>query len=125
MKAVAMPTDDRSVPKAVSSGDTSTKRAWLLVAVATVACVVLAIVAVILTGTHRLMFGGASLVFLVLAITSAGIVATETSSKPRFDLEAPEPPAPLPQSPVTLIHDPGEPHNSSFESDAAKPHTLG
>jgi len=60
-----------------------------------------------------------------LAITSAAIVATETSSKPRFDLEAPEPPAPLPQSPVTLIHDPGEPHNSSFKSDAAKPHTLG
>jgi hypothetical protein len=98
-----------------AAGNASSRRAWLLTALAAVAGIVFAIAAIAFEGAPWAPLVAASLVCLVTAVYCLATVLLETSDDPPIDLEAPPPEPPVPQSPVALIYDPRTPDKSSHE----------
>ena len=87
---------------------------WLVVALVAVS-VISAVVALLVGGDARAVFGGIALVFAIAAIWSGVEVFTSGRDERQFDMEAPPEVTPLPQSPVSQTHDPGVPPNKSLE----------
>ena len=90
------------------------RRAWLLTLFAAldgVACVAVTIFA---HGDARVAWGAASVVLLTTAAYCALATLAETRDPPPLDIEAPPPATPLPQSPVTLVHNPDVPPNNRW-----------
>jgi hypothetical protein len=87
---------------------------WLVVSLA-LAALSCALIAILTDDDARAVFGGMALVFALAAIWSGIEIATAAPSEPSFDLEAPPPATPLPQSPVTQTYEPKVPPNKSLE----------
>ena len=93
------------------------RRAWPLTLVTVVAALASGAIAMLIDGTPRAAFGGASIVFLIAAFFCAGITSLESHDDPPFDPDEPAPTPPVPQSPITLVYDPGEMPKPPLERD--------
>lgn len=85
------------------------RRGQLLALVPTVAGVAAAVIAVVADGTARMGFGAAAFVLLVTGAYSYASAWVETGNRGLVSLDDSAPEPQLPQSPVTLIHDPDRP----------------
>ena len=87
---------------------------WLVVALA-ITAVACALIAFLADGDARVVFGGVALVFAIAAVLSTVAISTSGLNEPQFDLDAPPPVTPLPQSPVSETYEPGVPPYKSRE----------
>jgi hypothetical protein len=105
---------ERSRP-APSDAKRRRNRGWRFVLVPMLAGAACALGAYLFDGEVKVILAGLSLILITVAVYSGMDVLLWTRSvEPIESGEAP-PITPLPQSPVTLVHDPGSPPNKSFE----------
>jgi hypothetical protein len=90
-------------------------RAWRLSMLAAFAGIAAAGLAVIVDGTSRAVFASAAIILLITAFFCVGVTSLESHSGPPFDPDEPPAEPPVPQSQVTLIHDPKEAPNKAFQ----------
>jgi hypothetical protein len=90
-------------------------RAWRLSLLAAIAGISAAGVAIILDGTPRAVLAGAAIVLVATAFFCLGTTSLHAHSGPPFDPDEPREEPPVPQSQVTLVHDPKEKPNKAFQ----------
>jgi hypothetical protein len=90
-------------------------RAWRLSFLAAAAGVVAAGVAIAWDGLPRTLFAGAAVVLLITAFFCFGVTSLESHSGPAFDPDEPRAEPPVPQSQVTLVHNPQETPNNALQ----------
>jgi len=98
----------------------TSRRVWVLTLASGLAGIAFGVAAAIVDGTLRAPLAAASIVCAVTAALCVATVCFEATNSPPIDIEAPPNEPPMPESPVALVHDAGEPPNNSFESDALK-----
>src|SRR5690349_25159827 len=103
-------------PRQTAAADRNrVNRGWKFVLVAFSGAVACGLAAFILDEQPRAVFAGLTVLLIAVAAYCALDILLETRS---FDpVEPGEGPShtPLPQSPITLVHDPGSPPNTSLE----------
>ena|SRR5688572_20274208 len=97
----------------VSVSEVRPRTLTFLAAAASIVCGAIAIVG---EGSWRLAFGAAAIVLAATAAFCASAAWFDSFGAPDVDFEAPPPEPAVPQSEVTLIHDPGVPPNNALQA---------
>ena len=90
-------------------------RAWRLSLLAAAAGTAAAGLAIIWDGAPRALLAGAAVVLLITAFFCFGVTSLESHSGPAFDPDEPRPEPPVPQSQVTLVHNPQAMPNNALQ----------
>jgi hypothetical protein len=93
---------------------TSPRRAWALTLAAATGGTACLVVAIFAHGDARIAWIAVSAVLLITAAYCAVGTSLETHGTRPLDPDEPPPVTPLPQSPVTLIHNPDVPPNNRW-----------
>jgi len=90
-------------------------RAWRLSLLAAAAGIAAAGLAFFWDGAPRALFAGAAAVLLITAFFCFGVTSLESHSGPAIDPDEPRTEPPVPQSQVTLVHNPREMPNNALQ----------